>query len=96
MRERVPTARYLPVCNVLRQWKTSLILTYRVYTDSMKRVFGEHVRRGLDARGGKKLRTGTHTYMRDNHSIDNNKIIRSAEAHTFNIYCTYAKPLNLN
>ena len=31
MRESVPTARYLPVCNVLRQWKTSLILTYRVY-----------------------------------------------------------------
>ena len=30
MRESVPTARYLPVCNVLRQWKTSLILTYRV------------------------------------------------------------------
>ena len=23
---------------------------------------GEHVRRGLDARGGKKLRTGTHTH----------------------------------
>ena len=31
MRENVPTARYSPVCNVLRQWKTSLILTYRVY-----------------------------------------------------------------
>ena len=31
MRESVPTARYLPVCNVLRQWKTSLILTYRFY-----------------------------------------------------------------
>ena len=28
MRESVPTARYSPVCNVLRQWKTSLILTY--------------------------------------------------------------------
>ena len=27
----VPAARYSPVCNVLRQWKTSLILTYRVY-----------------------------------------------------------------
>ena len=23
---------------------------------------GEHVRRGLDAHGGKKLRTGTHTH----------------------------------
>ena len=31
MRESVPTARYSPVCNVLCQWKTSLILTYRVY-----------------------------------------------------------------
>ena len=31
MRESVPAARYSPVCNVLRQWKTSLILTYRVY-----------------------------------------------------------------
>ena len=31
MRESVPIARYSPVCNVLRQWKTSLILTYRVY-----------------------------------------------------------------
>ena len=31
MRESIPTARYSPVCNVLRQWKTSLILTYRVY-----------------------------------------------------------------
>ena len=31
MRESVPSARYSPVCNVLRQWKTSLILTYRVY-----------------------------------------------------------------
>ena len=31
MRESVPTTRYSPVCNVLRQWKTSLILTYRVY-----------------------------------------------------------------
>ena len=31
MRESVPIARYSPVCNVLRQWKTLLILTYRVY-----------------------------------------------------------------
>ena len=31
MSESVLTARYSPVCNVLRQWKTSLILTYRVY-----------------------------------------------------------------
>ena len=31
MRESVPIARYSPVCNVLRQWKTLLILTYTVY-----------------------------------------------------------------
>ena len=30
MRESVLTARYSPVCNVLRQWKTSLILTYSI------------------------------------------------------------------
>ena len=47
--------------------------------------------RGLDARGYRKLRTDTHT--QDNHSNDNNEIIRSGEAHTYNIYCTYAKPL---
>ena len=38
IRESVPIARYSPVCNVLRQWKTSLILTYRVYRDSMMRI----------------------------------------------------------
>ena len=27
MRDSSPSARYLPVCNVLRQWKTSLIPT---------------------------------------------------------------------
>ena len=31
MRESVPSPRYSPLCNVLRQWKTSLIPTYRVY-----------------------------------------------------------------
>ena len=31
MRDSLPSARYSPVCNVLRQWKTSLIPTYRVY-----------------------------------------------------------------
>ena len=33
MRKSVPIARYSPVCNVLRQWKTSLILIES--TDSM-------------------------------------------------------------
>ena len=28
---------------------------------------------GLDAHGGRKLRTYTHTHTRDNHSNDNNK-----------------------
>ena len=31
MRDSVPSPRYSPVCNVLRQWKTSLIPTHRVY-----------------------------------------------------------------
>ena len=31
MRDSVPSARYSPICNVLLQWKTSLIPTYRVY-----------------------------------------------------------------
>ena len=29
IRDSVPSPRYSPVCNVLRQWKTSLIPTYR-------------------------------------------------------------------
>ena len=31
MRDSVHSARYSPVCNVLRQWKTSLIPIYKVY-----------------------------------------------------------------
>ena len=31
MRDSVPSARYSPICNVLRQWKTSVIPIYRVY-----------------------------------------------------------------
>ena len=31
MRDSVPSVGYSPICNVLRQWKTSLIPTYRVY-----------------------------------------------------------------
>ena len=31
MRDSLPNARYSPICNVLRQWKTSLIPIYRVY-----------------------------------------------------------------
>ena len=31
MRGSVPSARYSSICNVLRQWKTSLIPIYRVY-----------------------------------------------------------------
>ena len=31
MRDSVPSARYSPICNILRQWKTSLIPIYRVY-----------------------------------------------------------------
>ena len=31
MCDSLTSAIYSPVCNVLRQWKTSLIPTYRVY-----------------------------------------------------------------
>ena len=31
MRDSVPSPRYSPICNVLRQWKTSLTPIYRVY-----------------------------------------------------------------
>ena len=31
MRDSVPSARYSPISNVLRQWKTTLIPIYRVY-----------------------------------------------------------------
>ena len=30
MRDSVPSPRYSTICNVLRQWKTSLIPTYKV------------------------------------------------------------------
>ena len=70
MRDGVPSAGYSPVCNVLRQWKTSLVPTYRVYRLYDKRVFRVAVNTyvpiflGLDARGGRKLRTDTHTHTR--------------------------------
>ena len=31
MRDSVPSSRYSAICKVLRQWKTLLIPTYRVY-----------------------------------------------------------------
>ena len=47
MRDSVPNPRYSPVCNVLRQWKTSLIPTYRVYrlydTYACKGVFNPNI-----------------------------------------------------
>ena len=41
MRESVRSPRYSPDCNVLRQWKTSLIPTfrvYRLYDDLLKKI----------------------------------------------------------
>ena len=37
MRDSLPSARYSPICNVLRQWKTSLTL-FIESTDSMIRM----------------------------------------------------------
>ena len=31
MRDSLPSARYSPICNVLRQWKTSLIPIYSLF-----------------------------------------------------------------
>ena len=41
MRDSVPSARYSPICNVLRQWKTSLIEStlYPVYTSDLERFW---------------------------------------------------------
>ena len=47
--------------------------------------------RGLDAHGGRKLRTDIHSHTRDNYSNDNIKIICSAEAQTH----TQAKSINI-
>ena len=45
MRDSVPSPRYSAICNVLRQWKTSLIPTYRVYRlyDVLRMVRERHV-----------------------------------------------------
>ena len=39
MRDSVPSPRYSPVCNVLRQWKTSLIPTMILYLLSVMREY---------------------------------------------------------
>ena len=52
MRDSVPSARYSPVCNVLRQWKTSLIPIYRVYRLDDKCAAGRRSERGLGNGGG--------------------------------------------
>ena len=43
MLDSVPSPRYSPVCNVLRQWKTSLIPTYRVSIESTDSMIDEYV-----------------------------------------------------
>ena len=45
MRDSVPSARYFPICNVLRQWKTSLTL-FIESTDSMIHMFHERMQSG--------------------------------------------------
>ena len=59
MRESVATARYSPVCNVLRQWKTSLILTYRVYRlyDIRPKKHFKNEQRSKDAAAKKRPNT---------------------------------------
>ena len=43
MRDSVPSARYSSVCNVLRQWNSSLIPTYRVYRLYVSYLLSENV-----------------------------------------------------
>ena len=55
MRESSPSPRYSLVCNVLRQWKTSLIPTY---TDSMIITYLYREREREGGRGGRGGRGG--------------------------------------
>ena len=55
LRDSVPSPRYSPVCNVLRQWKTSLIPTYRVYRLYEKHLINEQ--RSRDAAAQKRANT---------------------------------------
>ena len=74
MRESVPTTRYSPVCNVLRQWKTSLILTYRVYRlyDKYKKTF-KNEQRNRDDTAKKRVNTSgvgeSNNYYEDIYNI---------------------------
>ena len=51
--------------------KITIIMYKRVFRVAVNTYM--YVLRGLDARGGRKLRTDTNTHTRDNHSNDNNK-----------------------
>ena len=64
MCESVPSVRYSPICNVLRQWKTSLTPIYGVYTDSMiiirlkkRHTGGAAGPSGMDADGWRRMCT---------------------------------------
>ena len=68
MRESVPTARYSPVCNVLRQWKTSLILIIES-VDSISKDEGgfpltQYITNGRISRGGY-----TFTHFKHHHRV---------------------------
>ena len=57
MCDSVPIARYSPICNVLRQWKTLLIPIYRVY-----RLYGINSVLGISAHAKYPKRNGFIVY----------------------------------
>ena len=64
MRGSVPIARYSSICNVLRQWKTSLIPIYRVYRLYDICIHGQSIwsRGGPRKRETLKRRTGRFSF----------------------------------
>ena len=57
MHDGVPSQGYSAICNVLRQWKTSLIPTYRVYRlyDVRPKKHFKNEQRSRDAAAKKEL-----------------------------------------
>ena len=68
MRESVPSARYSPVCNVLRQWKTSFILIIESVDSISKDERGfpltQYITNGRISRGGY-----TFTHFKHHHRV---------------------------
>ena len=68
MRDSVPSARYFPICNVLRQWKTSLIPIIESVDSISKDERGfpltQYITNGRISRGGY-----TFTHFKHHHRV---------------------------